>query len=121
MNAGTGKELTIKQLTELVAKVVGYSGRITWDISRPNGTPRKLLNVSKAKAMGWTCRTDGLDIEVRNNLVPHKSKVQSTGVGLNYIKQQYVDLKGREVIIEKTITNYESAYCRRRNYGAESA
>ena len=58
VNAGTGKELTIKQLTELVAKVVGYSGRITWDTSRPNGTPRKLLDVSKAKAMGWTYRTE---------------------------------------------------------------
>jgi hypothetical protein len=54
VNAGTGKELTIKQLTELVAKVVGYTGAIKWDTSRPNGTPRKLLDVSKATALGWT-------------------------------------------------------------------
>lgn len=54
VNAGTGKELTIKQLTELVAKVVGYTGRIEWDTSRPNGTPRKLLDVSKATQLGWT-------------------------------------------------------------------
>ena len=58
VNAGTGKELKIKQLTELVAKVVGYTGAIRWDTSRPNGTPRKLLDVSKAAALGWTYKTE---------------------------------------------------------------
>ena len=58
VNAGTGKELTIKALTELVAKTVGYEGRIEWDTTRPNGTPRKLLNVSKAAALGWTYKTE---------------------------------------------------------------
>ena len=58
VNAGTGKELTIKELAELVAKVVGYKGEILWDTSRPNGTPRKLLDVSKAAALGWTYRTE---------------------------------------------------------------
>lgn len=57
VNAGTGKELTIKALTELVAKTVGYEGRIEWDTTRPNGTPRKLLDVSKAAALGWTYQT----------------------------------------------------------------
>ena len=54
VNAGTGKELTIKELTELVAKVVGYTGKIEWDTSKPNGTPCKLLDVSKATNLGWT-------------------------------------------------------------------
>ena len=58
VNAGTGKELTIKELTELVAKVVGYKGAIRWDTTRPNGTPRKLLDVSKATALGWTYKTE---------------------------------------------------------------
>ena len=58
VNAGTGKELTIKALTELVAKTVGYEGRIEWDTTRPNGTPRKLLDVSKAAALGWTYKTE---------------------------------------------------------------
>ncbi|MBR5700119.1 MAG: GDP-L-fucose synthase [Bacteroidales bacterium] len=58
VNAGTGKELSIRALTELVAKVVGYTGEIRWDTSRPNGTPRKLLDVSKATALGWTYKTD---------------------------------------------------------------
>ena len=58
VNAGTGKELTIKELTEIVARVVGYKGKIEWDPSKPNGTPRKLLDVSKAKALGWTYKTE---------------------------------------------------------------
>ena len=58
VNAGTGKELTIKALTELVAKVIGYEGRIEWDPSKPNGTPRKLLDVSKATKLGWTYKTE---------------------------------------------------------------
>ena len=58
VNAGSGKELTIKELTGLVAKVVGYTGRIEWDTSKPNGTPRKLLDVSKAKKLGWTYKTE---------------------------------------------------------------
>ena len=57
VNAGSGKEITIKGLTELVAKVVGYEGAILWDTSKPNGTPRKLLDVSKSAAMGWTAKT----------------------------------------------------------------
>ena len=57
-NAGTGKELTIRELTELVAKVIGYTGEIKWDTAKPNGTPRKLLDVSKATALGWTYKTE---------------------------------------------------------------
>lgn len=58
VNAGTGKELTIKALAELVAKVVGFEGNIQWDTSKPNGTPRKLLDVSKATSLGWTYKTE---------------------------------------------------------------
>ena len=58
VNAGTGKELTIKELTELTAKVIGYEGEIHWDTGRPNGTPRKLLDVSRAAELGWTYRTE---------------------------------------------------------------
>ncbi|MCF0218394.1 MAG: GDP-L-fucose synthase [Muribaculaceae bacterium] len=58
VNAGTGKELSIRALTELVADVVGYKGRILWDTTKPNGTPRKLLDVSKATALGWTFKTE---------------------------------------------------------------
>lgn len=53
VNVGTGKELSIKELTELVAKVVGYEGEIQWDSTKPDGTPRKLLDVSKLEKLGW--------------------------------------------------------------------
>lgn len=58
VNAGTGKELTIKELTTKVAKIIGYTGKIEWDTSKPNGTPRKLLDVSKAAKLGWTYKTE---------------------------------------------------------------
>lgn len=58
VNAGSGKELSIKELSELVANTVGYTGRITWDSTKPNGTPRKLLDVSKAAKLGWTYSTE---------------------------------------------------------------
>lgn len=58
VNVGTGKELTIKELTELTAKVIGYEGEIRWDSSKPDGTPRKLLDVSKLEKLGWKYRTE---------------------------------------------------------------
>lgn len=58
VNAGTGKEVSIRELTELVAGVVGYEGEILWDVSKPNGTPRKLLDVSKSVALGWRYKTE---------------------------------------------------------------
>lgn len=53
VNAGTGKEITIRDLTAMVAEIIGYEGCIEWDTSKPNGTPRKLLDVSKSANMGW--------------------------------------------------------------------
>ena len=58
VNLGTGKEVTIAQLAELVKEAVGYKGKITYDPSKPDGTPRKLLDVSKLKALGWTYQTE---------------------------------------------------------------
>ena len=53
INVGTGEDVTIKELTETIVDVVGYAGEVEWDTSKPNGTPRKLLNVDKMKALGW--------------------------------------------------------------------
>jgi GDP-L-fucose synthase len=58
VNAGTGKEISIKELSELVARVVGYKGSIKWDTSKPNGTPRKVLDVRKAGELGWKYKTE---------------------------------------------------------------
>lgn len=58
VNLGTGVELTIKELTDLVAKITGYEGRIKWDSTKPDGTPRKLLDVSKLNGLGWHYKTE---------------------------------------------------------------
>lgn len=53
INIGTGKELTIKQLSELIVQTVGFTGTVVWDESKPDGTPRKLIDVSKLHSLGW--------------------------------------------------------------------
>ena len=53
VNVGVGEDLTILELAELVRKAVGYSGKIRWDHSKPDGTPRKLLDVKKIQSLGW--------------------------------------------------------------------
>lgn len=63
INIGTGQEVSIREFAEIVADVVGYRGDLVFDTSRPDGTPRKLLDVSKLTAMGWSAKTalrDGL-------------------------------------------------------------
>jgi GDP-L-fucose synthase len=64
INIGVGKDVSIKELTEMVCKVVGFKGEILFDSSKPDGTPRKLLDISKLKALGWkpkTSLTDGIN------------------------------------------------------------
>ncbi|KAF5749481.1 putative GDP-L-fucose synthase 2 [Tripterygium wilfordii] len=63
VNVGSGTEVTIKELAELVKEVVGFEGELVWDSSKPDGTPRKLMDNSKIAEMGWTAKTglkDGL-------------------------------------------------------------
>jgi GDP-L-fucose synthase len=57
LNVGTGVDITIRELAELVAKVAGYSGGFVYDRSKPDGMPRKVMDVSKLKALGWLART----------------------------------------------------------------
>jgi GDP-L-fucose synthase len=58
LNIGTGEDVTIRQFSELVADVVSYKGNIVTDTSRPDGTPRKLLDVSKINKLGWKAKTE---------------------------------------------------------------
>ena len=60
-NVGTGKDITIKELAETVQKVVGHKGNIIWDATKPDGTPRKLMDVSKMKELGWEYSTELLE------------------------------------------------------------
>ena len=57
-NIGTGKDITIKELAETIQKVTGHQGKILWDDSKPDGTPRKLMDVSKMKEIGWQYSTE---------------------------------------------------------------
>jgi GDP-L-fucose synthase len=53
VNIGVGNDLTIKELAELIKKITGFEGSIVFDASKPDGTPRKLMDVSKLNALGW--------------------------------------------------------------------
>ena len=58
INIGSGEDISIYNLALLIKEIVGYTGNITLDSSKPDGTPRKLLNISKIKALGWTPTID---------------------------------------------------------------
>jgi GDP-L-fucose synthase len=57
LNVGTGEEITIRELAELVGRVAGWEGEFVHDRSKPDGTPRKVMDVAKLRALGWTART----------------------------------------------------------------
>jgi GDP-L-fucose synthase len=58
LNVGSGVDCTIKELVETIAKVVGYQGDIVFDSSKPDGAPRKLMDVSRLESLGWKAKTD---------------------------------------------------------------
>jgi GDP-L-fucose synthase len=58
LNVGTGTDVTIRELAETVKRVVGFEGELAWDTTKPDGTPRKLMDVSRIQALGWRARTD---------------------------------------------------------------
>lgn len=58
VNIGTGKEVTIKELAETVKRTVGYTGEIVWNTAMPDGTPRKLTEVTKLHNLGWNTKVD---------------------------------------------------------------
>ena len=73
INVGSGKDLSIRALAEIVAEEVGFTGETRWDTSKPDGTPRKLLNVSKINELGWKATT-GLREGVRNSIRDFESR-----------------------------------------------
>jgi GDP-L-fucose synthase len=74
VNVGIGQDLTIRELAVLVAEIIGYRGKLIFDTSRPDGTPRKLLDLSRLQALGWAARTplrEGLALVYRDFLRYH--------------------------------------------------
>ncbi|SDG47333.1 GDP-L-fucose synthase family protein [Psychroflexus sediminis] len=80
-NVGTGEDLTIKKLAETIQEIVGHKGEIKWDSSKPDGTPRKLMDVSKMNEQGW------------------KAKIELKG-GIEKTYQWFLDNEYREVIVK---------------------
>ncbi len=73
VNVGTGVDLSIRALAEMICEVVGYAGRLAWDTSKPDGTPRKLMDVSRINALGWKAQ-----IELRDGIERVYSEVKDT-------------------------------------------
>jgi len=77
INVGTGVDVTIRELTELVAKSIGFTGKIVWDSSKPDGTPRKLMDVSRMTELGWKAKVslvDGIEKTYTNYLQEIQSR-----------------------------------------------
>ena len=71
LNVGTGKDITIKELAKKISDKIGYKGKIIWDQTKPDGTPRKLLNIDKIKSIGWEpqiCLEDGINKTIKEFL-----------------------------------------------------
>ena len=75
VNMGTGEDLSIRELGEMICRIVGYDGILDWDTSKPDGTPRKLMDVSRVNALGWKARTG-----LRAGIERVYAEVQSTFV-----------------------------------------
>ena len=74
VNIGTGTDVTIRQLAETIVKVIGFGGDLSFDASKPDGTPRKLMDVSRLTALGWTAKTsleDGIRLAYQDFLSNH--------------------------------------------------
>ena len=66
VNIGSGEDLTIRELAELIAEVAGFNGRLVFDTSKPDGTPRKLLDISRLSALGWRPRRDSFEEQLQD-------------------------------------------------------
>ena len=74
LNVGTGRDISIKALASLLAQITGYQGKIIWDESKPDGTPRKLLNIEKLKSLGWEAQID-LEAGLKQVVSDYQSKM----------------------------------------------
>ena len=73
VNVGTGVDLSIKELAEMIYSIIGYEGALDWDTSKPDGTPRKLMNVGKINALGWKAK-----IQLRDGIERVYAEVKDT-------------------------------------------
>ena len=77
LNVGFGSDISIKELATLISSKIGYEGEIVWDLSKPDGTPRKLLDVSKLNKLGWIAKTNlekGIELTLKSYIEESKKK-----------------------------------------------
>ena len=77
LNVGSGIDISIKELANLISSVIKYKGKISWDSSKPDGTPRKLLDISKLNRLGWTAKTElkkGIELTLKSFLKESRNK-----------------------------------------------
>ena len=110
-NIGSGKDIRIKELAEIIQRITGHKGEIIWDSSKPDGTPRKLMNISKMKELGWEYSTD-LEVGVKQTYawflenIENLKKVKVNTIrldtwyksikNLNLIDFLWIDVQGAE-------------------------
>ena len=74
LNVGTGEDLTIKELAFKVAKILNYDGQILWDKEKPDGTPKKQLDISRMKSLGWEAKIN-IDDGIKSAIQDYESKL----------------------------------------------
>lgn len=79
INIGTGKDISIKNLAEMIAQELNYKGKIIWQTSRPNGTPRKLLDVTKINKLGWEAKTK-LDKGIKLSIDNYENELKNKSI-----------------------------------------
>src|SRR5262249_49157895 len=79
INIGSGTDLTIADLAELIGGIVGFTGRFVFDSSKPDGTPRKLLDISKFSALGWRPRIP-LEMGIRQTYEWYRASITAKGL-----------------------------------------
>jgi GDP-L-fucose synthase len=75
VNIGVGKDITIGELAELIKEIVGFEGKIKYDISKPDGTPQKLLDITKLSSLGWKAKTP-LKAGIEQTYVWYKDQIK---------------------------------------------
>ena len=88
INIGTGEDVTIKELAEIIVEVTGYKNDYEWDTSKPNGTPRKVLNVDKIKSLGWEPK-----IGLKEGIESTYEWYKKTGIGYEEVIQRISPLR----------------------------
>ena len=74
LNVGTGNDISIKDLSKIIKNIIGFEGEVKWDISKPNGTPKKQLDVERINSLGWYSKIP-LEVGLKETIMNFREKV----------------------------------------------